>query len=658
MAAADVPSTPKAGEYTSASSNSGSHPAEQDLEDELIEQRKGICGIKRTPREYWRQLTTNWPPKFIAYLAFVYFFVKGLAFQAATAAQLPLYKDQFNVDAVDYQRFGNVANMGFALKPLVGALSDVIPIRGFRKRYYAAGFSLFATVSVVLATFLPNKPSSGAIAAVFFFLMVWGVAALDLLCEGKYSELMVKLPKHGSSIVTWAYGCYMLGAVIAACIEGPMADYVNVRVVLWIAAPMLFAPCIPSLLGWIPEGKMKEGKEQAWESGAADGSLVARVVDPRDDLTTAVDAESEPVNGFSWKPKALKYWSHQQKSIVVCGLCNAWAALCLAIITLITKNEYVTLTYIVLVIAALLTACYMFLPRAAFKANAFFVGHSILYINISGLLDYWYTAKPNCVPDGPHFSYSYYQTFAGIAGNVSGFLGVFVFEAWLNKWTFRRVFYLTTALKITASIFDLIMVYRWNVRVGIPDEVAYMMGDKIIFPVVQMLDFMPGVILMAKVCPKGVESTMYALLAGFSNFGFTVSTTIGYLMADAFKIAHSENGGCNFDNLPGLIIVTHGLLPLLIIPLATFMLPNVSMKNNVDAKGRDHNGRATEGEDGGAAVSLVDNWADGHVGGKEIATITYGAEGSDARRSSARRRTTGVHEDGTELRNEVRVDQM
>ena len=34
-----------------------------------------------------------------------------------------------------------------------------------------------------------------------------------------------------------------------------------------------------------------------------------------------------------------------------------------------------------------------------------------------------------------------------------------------------------------------------------------------------MLDFMPMVVLTSKLCPSKMESTVYALLAGYQNFG-------------------------------------------------------------------------------------------------------------------------------------------
>lgn len=42
-----------------------------------------------------------------------------------------------------------------------------------------------------------------------------------------------------------------------------------------------------------------------------------------------------------------------------------------------------------------------------------------------------------------------------------------------------------------------------------------------------MMEFMPAVILTSKLCPIGIEATMFALLAGFQNFGQVCRGLVG-----------------------------------------------------------------------------------------------------------------------------------
>ena len=61
-----------------------------------------------------------------------------------------------------------------------------------------------------------------------------------------------------------------------------------------------------------------------------------------------------------------------------------------------------------------------------------------------------------------------------------------------------------------------------------------MLGNNIIAQVVSMFDWMPAIILTSKLCPKNMESTVYALLAGFQ-----VGCTRCYLCLRGPKPGHT-----------------------------------------------------------------------------------------------------------------------
>jgi len=98
---------------------------------------------------------------------------------------------------------------------------------------------------------------------------------------------------------------------------------------------------------------------------------------------------------------------------------------------------------------------------------------------------------------------------------------------------------------------------------------------------VVMMNFMPEIVLISKLCPPGMESTVYALLAGFSNFGTAVGSSIGAFATDQFDILTPKDGPCNFDNLTWLIIVGHVILPLLTVPLTFLLIPNARMTDDL-----------------------------------------------------------------------------
>lgn len=88
------------------------------------------------------------------------------------------------------------------------------------------------------------------------------------------------------------------------------------------------------------------------------------------------------------------------------------------------------------------------------------------------------------------YQYTYYLTWTSIAGSIAGIVGVSIFQTYLSRGRFRRAFWFTALLKVVASMFDIMIVKRINVRYGVQDKIAFMLGDAIIYTVASMLDFM------------------------------------------------------------------------------------------------------------------------------------------------------------------------
>lgn len=482
---------------------------------------------------------SNYTSKFLIMISFMYFFIKGLAYQALSNVQLPYYKSELKVSGDTYQRLYNVSNMAYAMKPIAGVISDTFPIRGLRKRPYMLVYCVLGTLSAVILALLKEKESNANVAAMLFFINTMCVASLDLLCEAKYSELMVTKGKSGPKIVTWVWLCFMVGATIAAAIEGPISDEVNARVVLWVCAPFFIPLLICLLSGCMPESA----------SDAATGGGVV----------TAVAAH--------------------HKGLLVLGICLSISALINAVLQLFTNNVTV-IVFTVIIAIVLASGLFKVLPSIIAKVVIFGMLREACYIQIDGILSYWYTSGAPC-SDGPDFSYTYYQTLTNILGSFSGFCGVIIFQRFLTTRTFQSVFYVTTTIKILGSLFDLIMVKRWNIDMHIPDKAMFVFGDAIIQQATQMMDFMPSAVLMSRMCPKGMESTVFALLSGFSNFGTVMSRTVGYMLAEALGV-DSSSSTCDYSNLPALIVLCHVVSPLLIIPLSQLLVPRIPINNHTE----------------------------------------------------------------------------
>jgi hypothetical protein len=88
-----------------------------------------------------------------------------------------------------------------------------------------------------------------------FTAVSFEAATLDILMEGKYSELMRVYPESGSSIISWKFGWALAGSIVTQSYVGPLSDLGYWHVLFWIATILSVTPFYPTIRGWIPEKK-------------------------------------------------------------------------------------------------------------------------------------------------------------------------------------------------------------------------------------------------------------------------------------------------------------------------------------------------------------------------------------------------------------------
>lgn len=422
------------------------------------------------------------------------------------------------------------------MKAAIGLLSDVVPIFGLHKRSYIAIVSIIGATALLLLWLVTLSASLAPVAALFLLFVNLQIATVDLLAEAKYAELMVKYPQTGSDIVSFVWGLVSVGSLIGSLISGPIADKASPRLLYAIALPLAAQAALPALSGWFPETRDPDAPIRT-------DKLHAHPKLARLSLAMTVGAVMVGTSAALGSP-------------VIQSSISVGAAVALAIL-----------------------GCF-WLPPTLRRANLYLFLNNVLYISLSGAMDYFFTAGETCIKDGPHFSMTYYITWANIVASIGSLIGVTVFQRFLNGRSFRLAFSLGIIVKLFASMFDYIIVKRYNTHyLGISDKTFFMLGDAVISPIVLMLDLMPAVVLTSKVCPPGMEASVYALLVSYQNLGGGVASTIGVEVINYLNISTTEP--CNFDGLPGAILFGHVILPALAFPLIFLLIPDARMTDNL-----------------------------------------------------------------------------
>jgi folate/biopterin transporter len=142
--------------------------------------------------------------------------------------------------------------------------------------------------------------------------------------------------------------------------------------------------------------------------------------------------------------------------------------------------------------------------------------------------------------------------------SLASLLGIFIFQKYLKNVPFRRILGWSTVIAATLGMTTLLLVTHTNRALGIDDR-WFSLGDSLILTVAGQITWMPVLVLSARLCPKGVEATLFALLMSIWNLSGLLSHELGALLTSWLGVTET-----NFDRLWLLVIITNlsTLLPL------------------------------------------------------------------------------------------------
>jgi len=142
--------------------------------------------------------------------------------------------------------------------------------------------------------------------------------------------------------------------------------------------------------------------------------------------------------------------------------------------------------------------------------------------------------------------------------SLAALIGVWIFQRFLRAVPFRVIFGWTTVISAVLGMTMLLLVTHANRSIGIDDR-WFSLGDSLVLTVMGQIAYMPVLVLAARLCPPGVEATLFALLMSVSNLAGLVSYELGALLMQGLGISET-----NFAALWQLVVITNlsTLLPL------------------------------------------------------------------------------------------------
>lgn len=295
---------------------------------------------------------------------------------AATSADF-LFRT-YELQGPQLQVYKAIMGLPWALKPIIGVVSDTLPIMGYKKAPYIMMVSVMAIGGFGYVAFSPDKAPLAAIVCGLICGTLQS-SVVDLLTEAKYSEKMREHTEYGPDLVTFVWSGVTLGGLLATSTVGVLLEYAGgpktVYMLCAAAAGIIF---IPTSMGYLEEDKM-----------------------------SVREAASHTAKMIRRQPEII--FLSIFMAVVVMGMGAAGV-----ILEDITVNFLLAVSLgfsVLFAFAMLLRPLISAMTITAFIQTAF-------SLSIEGATFYFFTDNDMQYPDGPHFSAFFYTTVMGLVAGI------------------------------------------------------------------------------------------------------------------------------------------------------------------------------------------------------------------------------------------------
>mmetsp|Transcript_47935 Transcript_47935/g.138720 ORF Transcript_47935/g.138720 Transcript_47935/m.138720 type:complete len:606 (+) Transcript_47935:91-1908(+) len=497
--------------------------------------------------ERLRNLRRHYGSNLLLLIFNVQHIMKGFAVNFTVVAEQFVYRSYF-VPATDMQTYNAVTNLPWSMKPIIGLISDILPIFGYNKTPYALITSLAGTAAFLSIGLVPHHVMAERALVGCLFLCSLQISTADVLTQGKVTAKVNDAPtpslRTGLLIFTWSGGDVC--ALIAVISSGFVIHYCGAKITYLIAG--------------VP--------------GATFILLAARGC-----------YEERRVTSEQLQEIRHRFWQQLEACLLsILMLVGAGTIICsLTISKSINIHGIVSLC---VAVAILLFFSLLLTPVVA-KMNAFNFIFSILSLSIDAASFYFFTDTAEQYPDGPHLSVFFFTTVRGAVQFAFSFVGIYTYQSFSEGWTYRRWLIMSTFFYSIVNILNIMMYKRINRQLGVSDE-AWVLGATALVSVAEKWRWMPRMVSICYMTPRGMEATFSALLMGCHNIGWALSATVGAVLLSCLGVSPKglPHESAQFDNL-WIASAWSSVVPPVAVVLLCWLAPDERQDVSLVSEARD-----------------------------------------------------------------------
>jgi folate/biopterin transporter len=150
---------------------------------------------------------------------------------------------------------------------------------------------------------------------------------------------------------------------------------------------------------------------------------------------------------------------------------------------------------------------------------------------------------------------------------AAGIVGVLIFRKYLISIPLRTLFFWIIIASVVLSLPSVGLIYGWYEYIGVSAR-WFAMADTLISGPLTEIGFLPLLVLAARICPKGIEATMFAVFASIMNIGLAVSDLGGAWLSSIFDVRQATDLlSANYENLDKVlwIAILSSFIPMIFL---------------------------------------------------------------------------------------------
>ncbi|CAN6721999.1 unnamed protein product [Malus baccata var. baccata] len=488
-----------------------------------------IVQILQQPIQWLRMLSSELNPTFVLGVVLVYGLSQGFSGSYFKVVTDYYWKDVQKLQPSVVQLYIGLYYIPWLMKPVWGLLTDVFPVRGYRRRPYFVLAGVIGTLSALTVAFSGNL--AAVVALTWLIGVTAGVAIADVTIDACIARNSIEIRSLASDLQSLCGFCSSAGALVGYSTSGFFVHHLGPQGALGLLA---IPPIFLTVLGFvIYEQRSTNLHSQRKKVRNLNLPLLTDFASCRSyGQCMAVDRCKNRLTSV------LEKLEFDHVKVQMCSCLQAAEEVGVAM-----SGIYKTIK----------------LPQV-WKPSLYMYLSLALSINTQEGNFYWYT-DPSA---GPAFS----QEFVGMiyaVGAVASIVGVLIYHKTLKNYPFRNLVFFAQLLYAISGLLDLTFILRWNLALGIPDYFFVIM-EECVFRIVTKIRWMPMIVLSTKLCPLGIEGTFFALLMCIDSLGSLSSKWGGGAVLHALSVTRT-----NFTNL-WLALLIRNVLRFLTLGLI-FLVP-------------------------------------------------------------------------------------